>query len=553
MKRNIIILSMLSLLFMAGGCIKETLPTGGTQTETQISLSDETLIAMANAIPGSMMKMNSAGYVSAYGLQNDFGLPAVHLMTESMLEDMAVGGEPGYFPFYWYAMNDYQGDEWAYGSYFWTAYYWWITLTNEVIGAVRNPESDNLKRALGSAYLYRAMCYLDLARLYEPKENAYTDVSAVLGLTVPIVTDSTTVSQLQNNPRVPREEMYAFIMRDLARAEENLKDLPHSYVYPTLPAIYGLYARAYLEMGYWTEDGDEAFAKAAEYARKAIEESGCTPLTQTEWEDPINGFNNGGANNAWIWGLTLSPSNTNNLCNFTAMFASEALWGYPCLYNPSASVRFYNSIDDADFRKHSWLDPEYISSGGYYNYKLAGSAAEQRYFLKGESSMSISPAMAYQGIKFRPAGGATLDDINGGCADHPVIRVEEMHFIEMEAKAGMGELDKAKELLNDFMELRVTDGTYDCSRITATSEFIKEMFFQKRIEFWGEGVLIYDYKRLDMGITRKYTGTNHPAVWAFNSRGRSPQWNIVIGRSEHQNNKGIPERLNNPDPSKLLK
>ena len=80
--------------------------------------------------------------------------------------------------------------------------------------------------------------------------------------------------------------------------------------------------------------------------------------------------------------------------------------------------------------------------------------------------------------------------------------------------------------------------------------FIDEMFFQKRVEFWGEGILIFDYKRLDKGITRGYEGTNHPLVWAFNCEGRSPQWNIVITRGEYQSNTAI---VNNPDPSQFTK
>jgi hypothetical protein len=103
------------------------------------------------------------------------------------------------------------------------------------------------------------------------------------------------------------------------------------------------------------------------------------------------------------------------------------------------------------------------------------------------------------------------------------------------------------------MRTRIADGSYSCSAYTDFESFTDELLFQKRVEFWGEGVLFYDYKRLNKGITRKYSGSNHPAVWSFNSKGRSPQWNIVIPRNEHQNNDAITEELNNPDPSKLLK
>ena len=43
------------------------------------------------------------------------------------------------------------------------------------------------KSYLGFAYAYRAMFYLDLVRLYEFKENNYTEAPGVLGLGVPIV------------------------------------------------------------------------------------------------------------------------------------------------------------------------------------------------------------------------------------------------------------------------------------------------------------------------------------------------------------------------------
>jgi hypothetical protein len=78
------------------------------------------------------------------------------------------------------------------------------------------------------------------------------------------------------------------------------------------------------------------------------------------------------------------------------------------------------------------------------------------------------------------------------------------------------------------------------------------MLLQKRIEFWGEGILMYDYKRLNQGITRGYKGTNFPAVARFNTEGRSPQWNIVITRSEFQSNTALNQELNNPDPTSTM-
>jgi hypothetical protein len=130
------------------------------------------------------------------------------------------------------------------------------------------------------------------------------------------------------------------------------------------------------------------------------------------------------------------------------------------------------------------------------------------------------------------------------------MRVEEMYFIEMEAVA-QTDLASAKSLLETFMDYRVTDGSYVCEA-SDLETFIDEMLFQKRVEFWGEGVVFHDYKRHGKGILRGYPGTNEAAVYAFNCEGRSPQWNIVVTNAEYQYNDAIDSATNNPDPSGKL-
>ena len=168
--------------------------------------------------------------------------------------------------------------------------------------------------------------------------------------------------------------------------------------------------------------------------------------------------------------------------------------------------------------------------------------------------MYAYPAIKYLSLKFRPAEGNVMDYTIGNCADWCLMRIEEMYFIEMEAQSQLsGGLENARNLLNDFIQ-KYRNPNYSCSLITENPEaFVKEMLLQKRIEFWGEGLLFFDYKRLNQGITRGYTGSNVPAVAQFNCEGRSPQWNIVITQIEYQSNRGIshPEQ-NNPDPSEKL-
>ena len=553
MKKKIIILFVLAAVASVS-CIQEVLPVGGSRTQAQVSASASAMMSMIKAVPASMTTSGTIGYSSSYGDHTDFGIPGIHLRFEHMLEDIATMAEnPFYNRFYAYDMNEAQGYQYTYCAYFWDAYYTWIRLVNDVILSVKPAleEGDGLSEddeagladILGQAYAYRAMCYLDLARLYEPKVNAYTEVTeSILGLTVPIVDENTTIEQTKNNPRVSREQMYNFILGDLEKAVEYLDESDRTFSRPNLYAVYGMMARAYLELGYADDPAfpaDEMFAKASEYARKVIDEGGYSPLTQSQWEDPVNGFNNAASNNAWIWGFSLVAENLSNLLTFVSHMSSEASWGYARYAQFGVSAKLYDQIPDADFRKHSWLDPK---KEEYYSYKFAGTTEDKTKFLTG-----MPAAKAYQALKFRPAMGECSDFNIGNAADYCLMRIEEMYFIEMEAQARLNGLEAGKKLLKSFM----TTYRYSSYSRTPTTlrDFETELLLQKRIEFWGEGILFFDYKRLDMGITRAYPGSNHAGVFKLNTEGRSPQWNIVITRAEFQSNTAINDTNNNPDPS----
>ena len=540
--KSIAIISLTAFAF--AGCMKETLPQGSTQTAAQVAKSSSALQAMVNAIPSSMTTTNFLGFDGDHW---DFGLPSLHIVTESMLEDLVTMGDtPGYNRYYQWKANRFQGSDRDYCNYIWNAYYTYIKSSNDIIGTIdAGSASKEVLSYLGQAYTWRAMYYIDLARLFDPVENKYTDVSSVKGLTVPIVTESTDEKTAKNNPRATRAEICKFILSDLENAETYINSADKDYTKATLAAVYALYARLYLIMGYWEDDS--YFEQAAEYAQKAIDQSGKTPLTQAEWEDPTNGFNNGAANNAWIWGLPLSAENLGNIQTYISHMSNEATFGYAPYVKVGVSKRLYDSISDDDFRKHSWIDPEYAkdpSGKKPYDYLFSGNADAQATF-KGK-------LMPYLSIKFRPAQGETSTYSVGNTADHPIIRVEELWFIKIEALAKSGDIEGAQALLNEFMALRITDGSYDCSDFADEDSFLEEMLLQKRIEFWGEGVLFFDYKRLEHSITRGYEGTNEAGVFRLNTDGPSPEWNIVIPFTEIESNQGISESQNNPDPSHLI-
>ena len=554
MKNTILKVSaILAAAVFSASCIQESVPVGGSVTQAQVSASDFALMSMINAMPASMSTSGTGGYAGSYGDHTDFGIPGIHLRLEHMLEDIAtMADNPYYNRFYAYDLNQAQGHQYTYCAYFWDMYYTWIRLANDVIASMVPAIEDGadedtmveLKHNLGQAYAYRAWCYLDLARLYEPKDNAEVPVPAnIIELTVPIVAENTTIDDCKQNPRVKRSEIYQFILDDLKRAEENLNPAVTTFSQPTIMMVYGLYARTYLELGYErTGFNKEMFAKAAEYARMVINQSGKTPLTKEQWTNPTTGFNSASSNNAWVWGLALSAENLNNLLTYTSHISSEAAWGYAAYAQFGASQILYDAIPETDFRKLSWLGPnkDEWTSG---KYRFAGTDADVQSFLEGRGRPAAKP---YTAIKFRPAQGECNDFNVGNAIDYCLMRIEEMHFIEIEAQYHL-DASKGVNMLRDFMH-DYRDNSYNRIQVGADfAAFKKELLLQKRIEFWGEGILLYDYKRLDEPIDR--SASNHAGVFKLRTQRRSPQWNIVITRAEFQSNTAINEGLNNPDPS----
>ena len=91
----------------------------------------------------------------------------------------------------------------------------------------------------------------------------------------------------------------------------------------------------------------------------------------------------------------------------------------------------------------------------------------------------------------------------GSHSAYPLMRVEEMYFIEVEAKAHSS-VREGLTLLENFMSQyrRPNYALWVNKDDVAKESAIKMIVEQKRIELWGEGQSFFDYKRLDMGVDR---------------------------------------------------
>ncbi|MDR1379985.1 MAG: RagB/SusD family nutrient uptake outer membrane protein [Tannerella sp.] len=546
MKKIIHILIACGTLAMSG-CIEETFPTEFA-TESQVAESPMALNALVSAIPTAMIGWEN----EAMELCNYPGLCAAF---EEMTEDVVIAGYTGYNT--WATYSRMSNPTHVRQNYAWYMYYAYIKNTNNVIGLIDAGTQDRTQQTyLGIAHAFRAFYYLNMVRMFEYKYTPYCppENDGVYGLGVPIVTEETTEEQAKNNPRVTVAENYEMIFADLAKAEEYLKGyVQTAKSFPSLACVYGLYARAWLERG--TAGVAGAYEKAAEYARRAINECGYTPMTQEKWQDPVNGFNDADFQN-WMWGVCITPDNVSMMGDsFYGLLMVEQTWtAYGWRVGRSASRKFYEAIPDNDFRKYSWLDPVFYAYGdrpvsNSYNgheYKLAMPADEIRKGITVASQFYGLPWI-YNPIKFRPADNGWGTQSVGAAMDYPIMRVEEMYLIEAEAVARTKGVSDGIRLLNDFMRYRIFEGSYDCAPKSGDLEsFVTELIFQKRVEFWGEGVNYYDAKRLALGLHRGYKGINASQYFVtYDLDGIFPLWNCRIPESEKQGN---PAMILNPTP-----
>lgn len=518
------------------GCIKETFPMGSTATEEQVQLSPAATQALADGMPAAMVSVHWEDDGHCY-----FGYPAEMIYRDMLTGDYYHSGETGYSHFISWSRNMYMGDGYLKTQFHWNYHYlWWLLGVNQVVGAV-DPEvaTDQQKGLLGAALAFRALAYLDLARMYEflPNEKFLdgknNDGNSVLNLTVPIVTDATTPEQAANNPRATREEMLKFIESDLDAAEKYIafQTTTNGGTMPDLACIYGLKARLYM----WVED----YPKAKEFARKAIDAAKVTPLTKEAALNPVSGYNTA---SDFMWAMQQNSQTDavqTGIINWTSWVSNQCTFAYT---GPATNLfvvidkRMYDRISDTDWRKLQWIGPE----GSPLNDQIQSVVSLE----EGPVNQLLIP---YASVKFRPGQGNSDDSNIGAATAVPVMRVEEMYFIEAEAaehvSAGSG-----AALLTSFMkQYRDPNYTFTDKGFGA----VEEIVFQKRVELWGEGQTFFDIKRLDMSVTRGYKGTNcTDARSCLNTNGRPAWMNVVMVRTESNNNHAL-EGMNNPDPSNL--
>lgn len=521
-------------------CLEETVPTN-VVTNEGLKSSSKATEALLWEMGSIFNKYNNLGSDMA----NDWGYGSMMHIHDVMTEDMAIASS-NYDHYTPWEQAVYLSEQYRNTQMVWS-YYWKIVQTpNNLFSAVGTESDDDAMAAyIGVASAYRAAIYLDLAQSYEFLPNEVTSPITASGndvtnLTVPIVTENTTEELAKDNPRATHAEMFKFIMEDLDRAEANIaKAARLGNTLPDLAVVYGLKARAYM----WDGGLNPAsYQQAAIYARKAIVENGAAPATSAQWLSVTDAFNK--YLPSWMWCITTTKDDrvvTSGILNWTSWSSNETSFGYAAAgpYN-MISKQIYDRISNTDFRKLAWKAP-------------ASSP------LSGQEQSPLTAALFkklpdYASLKFKPSEGNIGESAIACSGDYPLMRVEEMYLIEAEAVAHTNPA-QGIQLLADFMKYR--DPQYDAQKAVASharekdvmdgriSAEIAEIIQQKRVELWGEGLIFFDLKRLNMSCTRAYSNTNFSRETRFNTNGRPAWMNWVMVQSEGNTNKGV-YGYNNP-------
>ncbi|MCM1449810.1 MAG: RagB/SusD family nutrient uptake outer membrane protein [Clostridiales bacterium] len=560
------------------GCLDEAFPEDGSFTEDQVAGANKAALA------GAMTSYFTTGGDNSW----DIGYLTFMTWRDAMTADLPVN-DASWDYYNYYNLQVSLGNTYNSGLW-WDRSYYHISYANRTLAITDEDTKSEDAYYRGYAFLLRGAMYFDLARTFEYK---HTDVEAldrsadergVWGLTVPIITEKTTEAESRRTPRAPFYEMYRFIYNDLNNAQKYMADFHStpSKDNPSLGVVYGEAARFWLELGsrFTIYPGDlqkqldsdsnsdlshlptlgittanDCFRNAAEYARKAINE-GFTPTTQSEWYNKSTGFNT--PIDSWMWAIIISPEN---------WMAKNCTWkGWVSYHCPEAKygmsesteyaayrmidARLFGDIDQNDWRRNTWIDPEFA--------EMEDSDEKKDLFSSKYSAVTtynydeFCEFNAYAGFKFRPGSGNGTTPSIGNAVSIPLMRVEEMFLIEAEALAYCNGAAAGKAALETFMNTyRMNEGTTYTTKATHLEDVINEIWTQKRIELWGEGLLWYDYKRRELPIERGYNGTNHPVTYRYNSypEAVAPWCNMYIVDRVRDLNQMV--KLN-PDPTRAI-
>ena len=519
MKKYIYIIAAV-IVVLAASCkeMDELTPQGGYTLSSQVLETNQAVPSRVNAtFNGMYTKLGAPESVFGRGRPDDWGFLMICFSSDIEAADVVLANS-GYNWFSTCGQLTSRNADYANPYVRYAAPYNEIAAANEVISSYPDDTDDqDAITKIAQARAVRAFSYLNLAPYFQFGYAAGGSDKPC----VPIVTEST--ENFTENPRATVSDVYSLIIDDLTYAIEHLEGYARADKSRIDQQVaYGLRARAYLNMQEW--------ALAASDAKKAA--SGYTPASMDEVSVP---FLYDIKEHNWIWGYDMqtdvaleNPYATSSawLRSFSGDGYAPACQVYACCNNI-----LYDKIPQSDVRKGWWVNADLESP-------VLNSVSWEGTTGNGVASLEIEnvklPFLPYTNVKFGmfSVGGTNNDE------DWPFMRVEEMILIQAEGLVKSGQKEAGKQLLEDFVKT-YRDPEYSAEAGGRTLE--DEIWFQRRVELWGEGFSNTDTRRLNKPLVRFHGGveSNVPAAFRFNMTANDPWWLMRFTSSELNTNLAI--------------
>lgn len=495
----------------------DTEPMGNLITESQKAATVEDNPARLEASV-TAVTANFSTYMTINSRHTDYGYGTIMLHLESRGVDMAQDNT-GYN---WYSFSmTYDNIDYTYSDHLniWCTLYNQIYTANAVAATVDiETEDETLMGYLAQALAIRAYDYFKLVQIYQ---FSYGNIDPSTALGVPIITEENKDDAAANGcPRATVQEVYDQILSDLNNAITLLQNSGYKRTdkrYVDESVVRAIRAQVYLVM--------KNYSAALEDANYVIENSGASPYTYAEVSEPtfidIN-------DDAWLWGIYIAETDDvvssgivnwpSHMGSFNYGYASVGAWR-------RVNKKLYESIPSTDIRKGWFLDGDCLSANL--------SDAQQQYVFDYDLP-------AYCQVKFAPYGGELYTSTNA--CDIPLIRIEEIILLKAECQAMSGSPADGAATLQSFVSTyRNPSYSFSGSSDSAVQE---EVFQQKRMEFWGEGVIWFDYLRLNKDFDRRGGGFDANYCYNIPAGDNALIWRLPY--SEVQYNSQISESDNNP-------
>lgn len=497
MKLNKLFLGIVSALLLASCAdYDEITPAGGTLLASQVQEStlaiSERALASFNALYTQIGQPCSV-FGTSSDRPDDWGVLQAHFSNDLEGGDAFINDSN----YNWFSVcGKYTSRTPSYANPYirYAAPYNLIAACNDFIVQFPDDVTGDPLYMVAQARALRAFAYWILVNDFQFGPMIAGDKPSV-----PIVTPETI--DTANNPRASVNDVYKLMLDDLNFAVEKLD----GYVRPNKSfidkqAAQALRCRLYLAQGEYQKAYDDAVAAA----------DGFTPSTIAEAGKPA--FMDISEHN-WIWGYDMTTETAS-----IEVYATNSSWlrsfsaeGYAPAVDCYTRINslLYDLIPATDVRKGWWLNTE--SKSPLLDGLTWGTASGQD--IVGLEIEDVKMAMTpYVNVKFGcNTVGTHLND-----EDTPLVRVEEMLLVQAECQAKLNKIDEAKATLTAFVK------TYRDPSYVIPDEGVRslenEIWFQRRVELWGEGLSRYDLRRLDKPMVRFKGGvaSNYPANYRFN-------------------------------------